>query len=95
MNECECGARFPTKLAPCPDGRVGCCVAHYDKDSYTCPSCGKDYGPGIMKALMDGNVTESIGIAVINMAAAARLEFYDKSDVSIHNSTELKTRKFY
>lgn len=78
MNECDCGAKFPTKMAPCPDGREGCCAAHYDKDSYVCPNCNKDHGPEIWKAVMEGRVETRIGMCVINTAAMARLELYDK-----------------
>jgi rubredoxin len=35
-----CGAAFEPKLGPCPDGRRGCTVAHFDKDSFRCPKCG-------------------------------------------------------
>lgn len=78
MNECDCGAKFPTKMAPCPDGREGCCVAHYDADSYRCPECGKDWGPEIWKAVKEGRVKELPAIAIINTAAMAKLELYDK-----------------
>ena len=75
MNECDCGTKFNTKLAPCPDGREGCCVAHFDKDSYRCPGCGKDLGPEIWKALSEGRVEYKEGVAIVNVAAVKELEF--------------------
>ena len=77
MNECDCGTKFNTKLAPCSDGREGCCVVHYDKDSYRCPSCGKDLWPEIWEMIKEGRITQEPGVAIINMAAVSRLELYD------------------
>jgi hypothetical protein len=72
---CRCGERFQSKPAPCPDGREGCCVAHYDKASFVCPTCGYDSGPDIAKAILGGNVVELPGIAIVNERAVKEIEF--------------------
>jgi len=37
---CWCGGNLFYGTIPCPDGRSGCCVAHY---GYICNKCGKIY----------------------------------------------------
>lgn len=76
MIECECGHTFPVTLAPCPDGLVGCCVAHFDTESYKCSKCGYDSGPDIGKAIMEGRVVYEVGISVVNLKAVANLKLY-------------------
>jgi len=36
----KCGGDIYTALVPCPDGRPGCCVAHYGP---VCQQCGTQY----------------------------------------------------
>lgn len=72
---CEsCEGRYQSKPAPCPDGMEGCCVAHSDDKSFLCDHCGHDMGPTITKHILEGNVTELPGIAIINTAAIKKLE---------------------
>ncbi len=78
MNECNCGTKFSTKLAPCPDGREGCLVAHYAKDAYVCPNCGHDYGPEVCRAIVSGRIKTEVGAAIVNVRAVAKLEFYSE-----------------
>lgn len=37
----RCGGGLEYGLISCPDGRAGCCVAHY---AYTCKCCGTQFG---------------------------------------------------
>lgn len=76
MNTCKCGHTFTTKLAPCPDGREGCCVAHFDKESFVCPKCGYDSGPDFVKAIREGRMVEEVGISIVNLDAISKLKFY-------------------
>lgn len=69
-----CGKEFESVLAPCPDGREGCCVAHYDDKSFLCPHCGHDAGPAVSKALLEGGVTETLGVGIYNPEALKRLK---------------------
>lgn len=66
MNECSCINGFTPKLVPCPDGIEGCCVAHYDDQSWICPKCGHDYREELRLAWLSGNVHEEIGMTILN-----------------------------
>ena len=75
----SCGHTFQTKQAPCPDGRVGCMVAHYNQESFICPECGLDTGPEVRKAMLEGPWKEELGMGVYNPAALQKLEMYNGS----------------
>jgi hypothetical protein len=77
MAECPCSESFSPRLAPCPEGLEGCCVAHYNEDSYICQKCGRDHGPEFARAIAEGRIKyDEVAISVVNVAAAAKLEFY-------------------
>lgn len=70
MYQCKkCGVKFPVQLAPCPDGIVGCLVAHYDEHSYTCPNGHRNKPPSIQMG-----VHEVLGMGVINPRGLVDLE---------------------
>jgi hypothetical protein len=72
MFTCEkCGLEQMTKTIPCPDGRVGCCVAHYGNDAYVCTKCGHDNTPDWENTTF----TEEVGEAIINVEAVKKLRF--------------------
>lgn len=70
---CRCGHKFQSRPAPCPDGRIGCLVAHYDAASFVCPKCLHDSGPAIAKSILDGNVRQEVGVGMFNARALAKL----------------------
>lgn len=72
-DQCSCKEGFTPTMIPCPEGRVGCCVAHYDASSYICSKCGFDYGDLFSKALLEGRVHTEIGLAVVNINAINKL----------------------
>jgi len=72
----ECGTEFTAKLAPCPDGRENCAVAHYNKESWDCPNCDHNMGREVATAIKEGRVTEEPGIGIGNIAAVRKLEIY-------------------
>lgn len=72
--ECGCGKGFSSKLAPCPENRPGCLVAHYDSNSFVCPHCGKDAGPDIRKAFLEGRVVVSEAVSIVNTRALEKIE---------------------
>lgn len=65
----ECGLEQSSKLAPCPDGREGCCVAHYDENSFVCDRCG------VVSHFDWENmpIYEKPGLAIINVNALKKL----------------------
>ena len=71
----SCGSDIHRGGVSCPDGREGCCVAHY---GYGCSSCMKvfemqfEYEPSTEpeKPL---TITEKIGIAVVNPRGITRM----------------------
>ena len=74
---CEsCLREFQAPFAPCPDGRVGCCVAHYNEASWVCPQCTHDNGPAVARAFREGPHTMEIGMGVANIASVAKPELY-------------------
>ena len=64
--ECSCGAKYQAALAPCPDGNSWCMVAHYDKHSFVCPSCGQNNVPNLS---LGQGVTIAPGVGFFNTAA--------------------------
>lgn len=74
----DCKKQFQSKPAPCPDGRVGCLVAHYDKASFICPYCSFDMGPAVGNALLNGQHIIEPGIAIINVASIVKLNLFDE-----------------
>ena len=77
---CSCGSEFSYRDAPCPDAREGCCVTHYDMNSFICPKCGRDSGPSIMEAFQTGNVRFEIGMGVFNIGGLKKLELSSDTD---------------
>lgn len=77
MFPCEsCGKTSSITLAPCPDGLVGCLVAHYNEKSYICQHCGQDNYGWISKN--SGIHFEEIGIGVANIESIKKLELYSE-----------------
>ena len=72
-----CEHSFGPKLAACPDGKIGCLVAHYDKHSWICTECGYDAAPEVAKAIMEGRIDYVEGPCIINLNAIFKLEFND------------------
>lgn len=69
----SCGHQWARQLIPCPDGREGCLVLHYDdfeKDRF-CPECGHDVRQDFKDPLM---LHEKVGTAVINTNAISKLK---------------------
>ncbi len=75
-----CGASFQSKLTPCPDGREGCAVAHYDQKSFICPECGHDNLLEVRDAIKEGRVVEEMGVGVVNLAALKKVKLYGGDD---------------
>lgn len=69
----SCGHQWQRKLAPCPDGIEGCCVAHYGdfEDDRYCPECGYDIKLDFKGPLM---FHEEVGIAVFNTKAIEKIK---------------------
>jgi len=72
---CKCNHVYQSTLAPCPDGRVGCGVAHYDGNSFICPQCGYNSFPDVTAVIREGRVKERIGVGYYNPEALKRLKF--------------------
>lgn len=70
--ECICGAKYHAVLAPCPDGNSMCDVAHYDKNSFVCPSCGQNNSPNL--SLGQGITIAPAGVGLFNLAAVRDLK---------------------
>lgn len=66
----SCGLKQKITHVPCPDGKVGCCVSHFDKDSFVC-KCGTDNQPDWENT----KVMEEVGMAYSNAAALRKLKF--------------------
>lgn len=72
--QCEtCLGSFMAPLAPCPDGIDGCAVAHYNKQSWTCPKCGHDNGPSVARTILKGLYVELPGIGIANLNGVKKL----------------------
>lgn len=71
----DCSSDIHRGCVSCPDGREGCCVAHY---GYGCSGCLKvfemtfEYEPST-EPEKPFTVTEKIGIAIINPRGISRL----------------------
>ena len=73
----SCGHKWERKLAPCPEGRQGCLVAHYgdfETDRY-CPECGHDIKKDFTGKPL--TIKEEIGVAVINPHGVSKLKLYE------------------
>lgn len=70
----HCRRSFDAPLAPCPDGRVGCLVAHLAKTAFVCPHCSHDNGPAVVRIFREGRVTAGPGISIWNPKAIDRLK---------------------
>lgn len=70
----SCEHRWERKMIPCPDGIVGCLVAHYGdfEDDRYCPECGYDIEKDFTGKPF--TITEKIGMAVINPNGLSKLK---------------------
>lgn len=71
----SCNADIHRGGVSCPDGREGCCVAHY---GYGCSECKKVFDMDFEYEPSEGpelplRITEKIGIAVINPRGISRM----------------------
>ena len=66
---CACGVEYQSKPAPCPDNQKGCCVAHYNTDSFICPACQADNHPR-----WDTSFQVEMGLGVGNVEGVSKLK---------------------
>lgn len=79
MFTCEhCGKNSTVAFAPCPEEREGCCVAHYDANSYICEHCGHDNREQCAEAMMKGPHIMEVGIGMGNIKSISKLELHSE-----------------
>ena len=76
----SCKKEFGAKLAPCPSNHEGCCVCHYDENSYICCYCEHDNNPRFFSGERQPfTVKEKIGPMIINVGSVSKLELAGSS----------------